>query len=272
MLVWGLLVVLLLRWPGSPSSEDSIPERRASNTETGAWHVNVTIVPPAYSGRPRVTVVDPDRVEALEGSALHLRVDQVAPPLRARTSKSTRPLTRRDDGIQTAVVTLNESDYVALEPAGPATAGTRLIAVTVAPDRAPVSVVTVPGKDLLLPDANRRVNVAGTATDDIGLTRLELRFTTISGSGEQFDFKEGSAVITIERDSADAGGRLEIFRCVRSALHRATPSSTGLSRSTAAALPVRRTPTWWRSPRPVSRHSPVLNCRRIGIDMRSASR
>ena len=95
MLVWGLLVVLLLRWPGSPSSEDSIPERRASNTETGAWHVNVTIVPPAYSGRPRVTVVDPDRVEALEGSALHLRVDQVAPPLRARTSKSTRPLTRR---------------------------------------------------------------------------------------------------------------------------------------------------------------------------------
>jgi hypothetical protein len=202
MLVWGLLVVLLLRWPGSPSSEDSIPERRASKTETGAWHVNVTIVPPAYSGRPRVTVVDPDRVEALEGSALHLRVDQVAPPLRARTSKSTRPLTRRNDGIQTAVVTLNESDYVALEPAGPATAGTRLIAVTVAPDRAPVSVITVPGKDLLLPDANRRVDVAGTATDDIGLTRLELRFTTISGSGEQFDFKEGSAVITIERESA----------------------------------------------------------------------
>jgi hypothetical protein len=203
IVIWGLLVVLLLRWAGSTSSVDSVRQEQASHPQTVAWHVNVTIVPPAYSGQQTVTLVDPDRVEALEGSALHLRVEGAA-ALRARTSTSTRVFTPRDDSIQTAVVTLNESGYVAVEPADATTGGTmtRLIAVTVVPDRAPVPVVTVPGKDLLLPDVNRSVGVAGSAADDIGLTRLELRFTTISGSGEQFDFKEGAAAIAIERDSA----------------------------------------------------------------------
>ena len=70
------------------------------------------------------------------------------------------------------------------------------------PDRAPTALVTTPGRDLLLPNASRRVAIAGAASDDIGLTSLELRYTTISGSGEQFDFREGSARIAIDRESS----------------------------------------------------------------------
>jgi hypothetical protein len=207
VLVWVVLALLIFRWQGPASSIDPARTSQSGSARPGAWHVNATIVPPAYSGRGRETVVDPERIEVLEGSALHLHVEAGAPPLRARTSNATRTFNRGADNVQTTVVTLNESGYIALEPAGTmpgaaAATGTRLIAVNVTPDRAPTSVVTVPAKDLLLPDADRRVEIGGTATDDIGLARLELRYTTISGSGEQFDFREGAAPIAIDRESA----------------------------------------------------------------------
>jgi hypothetical protein len=206
LLTWLVVIVALFRSPGSGSPVDPDRGRQADRVARDPWHVTATIVPPAYSRRDPVALRDPERVEALEGSALHLRIDAGAPRLRVRTPGSTRAFSQVDGAVQTTVVTLSESGYVALEPADAAasseTAGTRLIAVTVIPDRAPTALVTTPGKDLLLPNASRRIVIAGAASDDIGLTRLELRYTTISGSGEQFDFREGSARIAIDRESA----------------------------------------------------------------------
>jgi hypothetical protein len=206
-LAWLVLIALLFRWPLSGPFVDSVARSQTGAAPSGGWHISATLIPPAYSGRQPVTHLDPERIEALEGSALHLRVDAGVFPLRARDSKATRMFSRAADEVQTTVVTLNESGYIAVEPIGAAegkesVTAARLIAISVTPDRAPTSVVTMPGKDLLLPDASRQISIAGSASDDIGLARLELRYTTISGSGEQLDFREGAAVIAIDRESA----------------------------------------------------------------------
>ncbi|MGH9314350.1 MAG: DUF4175 family protein, partial [Vicinamibacterales bacterium] len=204
LVAWlALLAVLVWR----PATASFSPARGvgAGGASADAWHVSATIVPPAYAGRKSIALRDPDRVEALEGSALHLRVDAGAPRLRARTPEATRAFSQTDGGAQSLVIALTEPGYVALEPTDAhgsgGTAGARLIAISVIPDRTPNVQVTAPGKDLLLPDATRRISIAGSADDDLGLTRLELRYTTISGSGEHFDFREGSSPVAIVRES-----------------------------------------------------------------------
>jgi hypothetical protein len=99
-------------------------------------------------------------------------------------------------------MTLIESGYIAIEPPDPAAADRRLLLpVAVSPDRAPTITIDAPGKDLLLPDTRSTVAVAGSATDDYGLQTLDLRYTKVSGSGEQFEFSEGSIPLSIARDS-----------------------------------------------------------------------
>jgi hypothetical protein len=76
-----------------------------------------------------------------------------------------------------------------------------LIPVVVTPDRAPAIRIDAPGKDLLLPDGRRDIPVAARAEDDFGLRALELRYTKVSGSGEQFEFQEGTLPLSIDRRS-----------------------------------------------------------------------
>lgn len=91
---------------------------------------------------------------------------------------------------------LVESGYLEVEGVGPARA---LIPVVVVPDRAPAIRVEHPGRDLLIPNAGRGVPVRAVATDDFGLTLLSLRYTKVSGSGEQYEFTEGEASFEIAR-------------------------------------------------------------------------
>ncbi len=46
--------------------------------------------------------------------------------------------------------------------------------------------------------------MSAAATDDFGLQSLELRYTKVSGSGEQFEFEEGALPLTIARESGRA--------------------------------------------------------------------
>jgi hypothetical protein len=62
--------------------------------------------------------------------------------------------------------------------------------------------ISAPAKDLLLTDGSRAIPVTVAATDDMGLQALELRYTKVSGSGEQFQFTEGTLPMTIDRKSA----------------------------------------------------------------------
>ena len=175
----------------------------AGSTQQGgstATTVVATIVPPAYTREGPRTIQNPDRIEALQGSTLSLSV-RGGGSWRLRFGSDV--LDTRAAGDSTEVdLPLVRSGYVAIEPADSASgAARRLLPVAVIPDRAPAIRVEKPGKDLLLPDATPVVGVAAAATDDFGLQSLELRYTKVSGSGEQFEFKEGTLPLSISRDS-----------------------------------------------------------------------
>jgi hypothetical protein len=169
----------------------------------GALTVSATIVPPPYTHEPTRTVRNPDRVEALQGSRLSLAV-QGGGPWRVRFGTDALVATVSGDSTVVALA-LSRSGYLAIEPQDrDASASRRLLPVTVIPDRAPTIRVDAPGKDLLLPDATPTVALSASAMDDFGLQSLELRYTKVSGSGEQFEFKEGALPLTITRESGRA--------------------------------------------------------------------
>ena len=111
---------------------------------------------------------------------------------------------------------LRESGYLAVE-LGSAEAGrepTRLIAVTVTPDRAP-SVYAWNGRaaTCCCRRSNQVVEIDAAASDDIALGALALRYTKVSGSGEQFEFVEGELPLAVTRESAQnwrAHGRIPV--------------------------------------------------------------
>lgn len=159
--------------------------------------IRIEVDPPAYTGRAASTVVDPERLEILAGSRVRVRVAAGAVSA-VRYGATALPL--EADGTEaTAVLTPEATGYLAFEiPEG----SRRLVPVVVTPDRAPVVTVSAPGKDLLVPQANGRIAVNASATDDYGLRALELSYTRVSGSGEQFEFTEGSLPLEIARRSA----------------------------------------------------------------------
>jgi len=160
--------------------------------------ITATITPPAYTGEAPRSVLDPERIEALEGSQLQLTLRG---PGSWRVRSGSRVVEQRQTPAgATLELALSQSGYLAIEPAGDGTIDQhRLIPVVVDADRAPSIRIEAPGKDLLLPDLTRVIAVGASATDDHGLASLELKYTRISGSGEQFEFTEGSVPLRIAR-------------------------------------------------------------------------
>ena len=78
----------------------------------------------------------------------------------------------------------------------------RLIAVTVTPDQPPAVEIVSPGKDLLFGNDTSRVTIGVRARDDLGLRSLGLRYTKVSGSGEQYEFHEGDLPLAVTRTDA----------------------------------------------------------------------
>ena len=120
-----------------------------------------------------------------------------------RVRFGTEALAAKEEGSERFVdLAAIRSGYLAFEPTDPSQADKRrLVPVTVVPDRAPTIRIEAPAKDLLLPDATPTVRITATATDDLGLRSLDLRYTRISGSGEQFEFQEGTIPIAVAQES-----------------------------------------------------------------------
>jgi hypothetical protein len=78
----------------------------------------------------------------------------------------------------------------------------RVMPLVVAPDALPAVRVTAPGHDLVYGGGNPRITFETRATDDFGLRSLALRYTKVSGSGEQFAFQEGEIPLSVTRTSA----------------------------------------------------------------------
>jgi hypothetical protein len=176
--------------------------RAGTASASAPLKIVVTVTPPAYTGLSPREQTNPDRIDAVQGSRVRVVVTGPAATWMVRFGSRPVTVTQRDRAA-TAEMVLSESGYLAIERAeGPAgSADRRLVPVAVTPDRAPVVRIDAPGRDLMLPDVGPRVPLRTSASDDLGLQSLELRYTKVSGTGEQFEFKEGSLPLGVSRES-----------------------------------------------------------------------
>jgi len=164
--------------------------------------VIVTVTPPEYTGMPPRQQRDPDRIDAIDGSSVRIAVSGPGSGWHVRSA--TGPLaSSRVAGETIAETIAAESGYFVIEPSDHAAAkqDPRLIPIAVTRDAAPIVRIETPGRDLVLPNAKASVTVATSATDDFGVQSLEIRYTKVSGTGEQFEFEEGTLPVRVTRES-----------------------------------------------------------------------
>ena len=172
--------------------------------------VSAAIQPPAYTGLKDTRVVDPEQLQAVEGSALVLSIGASASRVSVDHDGRIRTLERGADGRFSDRLELTRTGYVLVvgdEGADPPerrvnAAERRIIPVIVSPDVLPAVRLTAPGRDLVYSGGNPRIAFNARATDDFGLRSLTLRYTKVTGSGENFEFQEGEIPLALARAGA----------------------------------------------------------------------
>ena len=183
------VAVLLINNPRAVRQTIARVQRTATEMLTGtpAVSLRVRIEPPSYTGRPAVTLEEPARLDVLEGTVIRF-IDSGGIRVRFGEEHFTGDFSARASG------------YFAIER--PGVDGNRLLPLVVTADSVPTVRVEDPGKDLLLGVTGRTIPLKFTAADDLALAAMELRYTKVSGSGEQFEFQEGTLPIVLERQNA----------------------------------------------------------------------
>lgn len=165
--------------------------------------VDVTVTPPAYTGRPVESSRDPARIEALAGSRVKLVVRSRASSVALELLGGHDTLVASRPGTFSGEFQADADGYVALQPATREARGAaRLIGLSVISDSPPRVRITAPAKDLFLRDAHHTIDLAIETSDDIALASLRLRYTKVSGSGERFTFTEGEVPLAVSRADA----------------------------------------------------------------------
>jgi hypothetical protein len=187
---------VLLSTADSPAAvvEAILPGRERAAVALGDLVVAVT--PPAYVGGVPQQLRRPEQVEALVGSRIALTPTGATRFVVVRAGGSDTV-----DAGATLRFTAESDDVITLLPiAADGRVGARsVLPLRVIPDAAPRVRIDSPARDLRVADGARRLEVELSATDDIGLTELTLRFTRVRGAGEQYAFVEGDAELRIER-------------------------------------------------------------------------
>jgi hypothetical protein len=209
---------------------------RALPRGLGPLHVTATVTPPRYTGIAARTVSNPDSLEVVEGGHIALAMGGAG---QWSVRFGPRELQSTPSGFE---ITPRESGYFAIERQG-LEGERRLVPVTVTPDRAPAVRIESPAKDLLMPAARGSIAITASASDDYGLQTLELRYTKVTGSGEQFEFAEGVLPMSVARETGKswkASGSFDLARLglkpgdslvYRALAHDGRPGAGGLGAS-----------------------------------------
>ncbi len=170
-----------------------------ASAEAGIQSVDVTVVPPTYTGRAAQTLRDPSRVTVLGGSALSLVVRATGEIVTMETLAPQDTLAKKGSAFAGKLVA-DADGYIALQAhRGDRASARRLIGLTVLPDSLPHVRVVTPGRDERFPDSHRTLSLTVEANDDIGLASLTMRYTKVSGSGERFTFVEGQVPLAVTK-------------------------------------------------------------------------
>jgi hypothetical protein len=189
--------------PGGAVSSAAPDRTDAAATFRG---IVIDVAPPEYSRQAATKLRDPVRVAALAGSRLHVTATADAAGVTLETVTGAVAMKDEGDGRFSADAIADADGYLALVPRrSNGTAGTRLlIGLAVTPDTTPRVRVTAPGKDILVPDGRRTLSIAVEADDDLALATLRLKYTRVSGSGENFSFTEGDVPLTVAQTNERA--------------------------------------------------------------------
>ena len=205
----ALVVASAVIWLASVArvTEGTIVGRATSPVPT-VDAIEFTVTPPAHTRRAAQRVKNPDRLSVLEGSRITLAVSSNAASIALATLDSSRLLADEGRGNFTGRVTAHANGFIAVEPrdASGQAGDRRLVGLTVIPDSAPRVRLLAPARDLLVPDGKRTIELRGEATDDIGVTSITLLYTVVSGSGERFEFKEGTVPLVVDSSRATRWG------------------------------------------------------------------
>jgi hypothetical protein len=166
-------------------------------------HIDAVVTPPAYMARKPSHATDPASIEAPAGSVVTLRIRSAAAYVAAETTDG-KLAAVRDGDVHLITMQATADGYIAIESGSTrdSVADRRMIGLRVTPDAQPRARITTPGRDLHLSDSTRVIDIAIEADDDNGLASLALRYTRVSGSGEQYAFSEGMLPVTISRTNA----------------------------------------------------------------------
>jgi hypothetical protein len=166
--------------------------------------VDVVVLPPAYVGGAPVRLTDPERVEALAGSRLQVTVRAAASVVLMENVAGGRALEAATARTFTTEVRVEGDDFVAFEPrGGDGAAGVRrMFGITALRDQPPRVTIVTPGRDLILPTPDSVLLLEIETEDDHAVASLALRYTRVTGFGEQFTFVEGDVPLEVTRQGA----------------------------------------------------------------------
>ena len=165
----------------------------------GLASIELLVAPPAYTGLREARYDNPDRVELIEGSTLVVRARSSAGSVMLTAGDRTIQMTGVTDDTFEASLTIGSEAFLSLVPGAAAERARAVIQLLVTPDGAPEARIEKPGRDLMLADAARDIPIEISASDDFGLTGLSLAYTKVSGSGESFEFVEGTLPLAVRR-------------------------------------------------------------------------
>jgi hypothetical protein len=170
---------------------------RAGATGDATLHVRIVVQPPAYTSLEPTTAIDPEEVRAVEGSEIAIAPVASATAMTVEHDGAQQTAVRAGDGSLSIRVRVTQTGYLLVAGGG----GQRLIPIVVVPDALPSVRLAAPGRDLVYAGGEARVAFEARATDDFGLRSLALRFTKVSGSGENFEFMDGEIPLDLTRAS-----------------------------------------------------------------------
>ena len=196
---------------GLMSARETLPLRTAARAirrvvpaaAIAIANVEITVTAPAYAAQRPRALRNVARIDALAGSRIRLRVRASADSLVVQTLRGKRTLAPTSADLFTIDIPADEDGFVTLAPRGNdgREGSHQLIGITVQNDQLPHVRIAAPGRDLLLKDSHRTIDLGVEADDDLGLASLRLRYTKVSGSGERFAFSEGEVPLKLTRTS-----------------------------------------------------------------------
>lgn len=177
--------------------------RSVGSTAAPIGAIEITVTPPEYTRKAVTALHDPSEVRAIAGSRIHISVESGSTAVALETLDARLTLTRDQQGRFAGDVVADHDGYLGIEanaisPDSPPVK--RLIGLAVDADTPPIVRITKPGRDLFLATTGEPVPIEVTAEDDLGLTSLRVAYTKVSGSGENFEFKEGELTLQLTKD------------------------------------------------------------------------